>query len=188
VGFGSWVLSNKVQAQEKANQQLQTKLQTTQKTAETRSKDLQSALKKKADAESALKLKEQEAAKKQQEIESLHQQLQAKLAAKANLAKATVPSPVRVAVSGTCNEWIAAAGIADVGNAQELIRRESGCNPNAINASSGACGIGQELPCGKSGCSLGDGLCQIRWMASYVAQRYGTFASAIAFHNAHGWY
>lgn len=103
-------------------------------------------------------------------------------------APQAAPAPARVAPSGSCADWIAAAGIGDVANAQELIRRESGCNPNAVNPSSGACGVAQELPCGKSGCSLGDGACQVRWMNSYVANRYGSWANAVAFHNAHNWY
>lgn len=93
-----------------------------------------------------------------------------------------------VAVSGNCSDWLAQAGVSDIQNAMELIRRESGCNPNAVNPSSGACGVAQELPCGKSGCSLGDGACQVRWMNSYVANRYGSWANAVAFHNSRNWY
>ena len=102
-------------------------------------------------------------------------------------AVATSPRGVS-APSGSCADWIAAAGIADVGNANELIRRESGCNPYARNSSSGACGVAQELPCGKSGCSLGDGACQVRWMNSYVIARYGSWSNAVNFHNANNWY
>lgn len=93
-----------------------------------------------------------------------------------------------VNVTGSCDSWIASAGISDVANARELISRESGCNPNAVNPSSGACGVAQELPCGKSGCSLGDGACQVKWMNQYVKGRYGSFAAAISFHNANNWY
>lgn len=99
--------------------------------------------------------------------------------------KATVK---RVQPSGTCADWIRAAGIADIASANELIRRESGCNPYARNSSSGACGVAQELPCGKSGCSIGDGACQIRWMSQYVKQRYGSWANAVAFHDRNNWY
>lgn len=94
----------------------------------------------------------------------------------------------QIAPQGGCIDWVRAAGITDIDNAMELIRRESNCNPNAINSSSGACGIAQELPCGKSGCSLGDGACQVRWMNQYVIGRYGSFASAISWHNSHNWY
>lgn len=101
---------------------------------------------------------------------------------------AQVASTASAASGGSCESWIASAGIADVVNARELIRRESGCNPRAVNQSSGACGVAQELPCGKSGCSLGDGACQVRWMNKYVHDRYGSWAGAVAFHNANNWY
>lgn len=91
-------------------------------------------------------------------------------------------------VSGSCADWIAAAGITDTANARELINRESGCNPYAKNPSSGACGVAQELPCGKSGCALGNGACQVKWMNSYVLGRYGSWAAAVRFHNANNWY
>lgn len=106
----------------------------------------------------------------------------------AKSVSSAVTSRPTVSVGGSCAEWIAAAGISDVGNANELIRRESGCNPHARNSSSGACGVAQELPCGKSGCSLGDGACQIRWMNSYVVSRYGSWANAVSFHDSHNWY
>lgn len=126
----------------------------------------------------------------QKKIEELSKQLQAK---KESQAKALAEAPVSytraaVAVSGTCAEWMSAAGITDVASAVELIRRESGCNPNAVNRSSGACGVAQELPCGKSGCSLGDGACQVKWMDSYILKRYGSWSAAVQFHNAHNWY
>lgn len=91
-------------------------------------------------------------------------------------------------LGGTCDDWIAAAGITEVASAKELIRRESGCNPYAVNRSSGACGVAQELPCGKSGCSLGDGACQVRWMNGYVINRYGSWAAAVSFHDRNNWY
>lgn len=106
---------------------------------------------------------------------------------KAPVVSKSVPKPAPVP-TGSCSDWIRAAGISDVASASELIRRESGCNPNAINPSSGACGVAQELPCGKSGCSLGDGACQVKWMASYVTSRYGSWAGAIAFHDRMNWY
>lgn len=98
-----------------------------------------------------------------------------------------VTAPV-ASSGGSCDDWIAGAGINDLPNAKELIRRESGCNPYATNPSSGACGVAQELPCGKSGCSLGDGACQVRWMNTYVIGRYGSWAGAVNFHSLHNWY
>ncbi len=127
---------------------------------------------------------------KNSELEKENADLKAKRQAKLEAARqATRNAQIRVvAVSGTCSEWLAQAGVSDVANATWLINKESGCNPNAVNRSSGACGIAQELPCGKSGCSLGDGACQIRWMQQYVNARYGSWAGAVAFHQAHGWY
>src|SRR5690606_4385244 len=66
---------------------------------------------------------------------------------------------------GNCEQWFIEAGITDLVNARELLRRENaGCNPQLYNLSgSGACGVAQELPCGKSGCGIppnADGLCQ----------------------------
>lgn len=140
----------------------------------------------------------------EEEKKKLEEQLQAKLqkqeadriaiaeAQKKLVNTVTQTKPVaaapRVSYGGSCAEWIAAAGISDVANANELIRRESGCNPNARNPSSGACGVAQELPCGKSGCSMGDGACQVKWMNGYVLGRYGSWAKAVSFHNANNWY
>lgn len=90
--------------------------------------------------------------------------------------------------TGSCMEWIQAAGITEVQSAQILINRESGCNPYARNPSSGACGVAQELPCGKSGCELGDGACQVKWMHGYVISRYGSWAAAVAHHDRNNWY
>lgn len=135
---------------------------------------------------------EQELKQLQIERDELQRQLQARLDAKrSDIAQRTQNAITGTAVasaSGSCADWIANAGITDIANANELIRRESNCNPYAINKSSGACGVAQELPCGKSGCSLGDGACQVKWMNNYVAVRYGSWANAVAFHNANNWY
>lgn len=97
------------------------------------------------------------------------------------------PAPVVAApASGSCEDWMVQAGVTDMVNARELIRRESNCNPNAVNPSSGACGIPQALPCSKLGTS--DPVAQIRWMQVYVDQRYGGWAGAIRWHNSHNWY
>lgn len=89
---------------------------------------------------------------------------------------------------GTCSEWMASAGISDISGASELIRRESNCNPYSVNPISGACGIGQALPCSKSGCEMGDGACQMIWMNQYVIGRYRTWASALQHSYSYGWY
>ena len=93
-----------------------------------------------------------------------------------------------VRVSGTCQDWMTAAGINDFANASYVINRESGCNPFAVNRSSGACGIGQALPCSKMNCAMGDGLCQMIWTNSYVLSRYGSWANAANHSRMYNWY
>ena len=98
-----------------------------------------------------------------------------------------------VAATGTCADWIRAAGVAesDVAAALDLINHESGCRWNARNASSGAYGIPQALPGGKMASAGADWetnpVTQIRWMAGYVS-RYGGWQGALNFWYAHGWY
>jgi hypothetical protein len=121
------------------------------------------------------------------EAEAQRQALAAAEAERARQAAQVKPQP-RQLFGGSCADWIAAAGIGEVGMANELIRRESGCDPYARNPSSGACGVAQELPCGKSGCSLGDGACQVAWMNRYVLGRYGSWSAAVRFHDANNWY
>jgi len=67
--------------------------------------------------------------------------------------------------------------------AAELIARESSFNPGAINPTSGACGLGQALPCSKMKCELTDIDCQLRWLEEYVIDRYVTFEGAIWWHD-----
>lgn len=127
----------------------------------------------------------------QQQIKTLEQRVEAKKAnALASAAKAAESVATRVIphaqASGGCVEWMLAAGVTDIGNATWLINKESGCNPNAVNRSSGACGIPQALPCSKLGTK--DPVAQIRWMQDYVNRRYGGWAGAVAFHRSHNWY
>jgi hypothetical protein len=75
---------------------------------------------------------------------------------------------------------------------QALITRESGFNPYARNARSGAFGLGQALPATKMAPYGADYLTnpdtQMRWMISYVKSRYGTPANAWSFWQQHRWY
>ncbi len=95
---------------------------------------------------------------------------------------------------GNCQAWLASVvNPAELGAAIELQRRENGsCNPQLYNqGGSDACGVAQELPCGKSGCGMppnADGACQIRWMNSYVIGRYGSWANALNHHDRMNWY
>ena len=74
----------------------------------------------------------------------------------------------------------------------DLWDHESGWNELAYNASSGACGIPQALPCSKMS-AFGDDYetnpaTQIRWGLDYIQNRYGTPTAAYDFWLANGWY
>jgi hypothetical protein len=60
---------------------------------------------------------------------------------------------------------------------------ESSNNQYAINPSSGACGLGQSLPCEKMGCDLSDYQCQDNWFTNYMKSRYGSWVMAMIFHQ-----
>lgn len=87
-------------------------------------------------------------------------------------------------VGGTKEEWIKAAGIPESqwSYVDFLVGKESSWNPNAINPSSGACGLGQQLPCGKwdSYGTWNDPVAALRAMNDYV-QGYGGWAGAADF-------
>jgi hypothetical protein len=127
---------------------------------------------------SELKLKTQELLKQKKSLES-------QLQAKAKQKRAVV---VAQGLPANCSELMSQAGVTDTLYASILIDKESNCNPYAVNASSGACGIAQELPCGKSGCKWGDAVCQVKWMQSYVFNRYGSWEKAVRFHERNNWY
>ena len=73
-------------------------------------------------------------------------------------------------------------------DAAELIAKESGFNPLAINPTSGACGLVQALPCSKMNCELEDIDCQLDWQWNYIANRYGTISKAMSFWYQNNWY
>ena len=98
------------------------------------------------------------------------------------------PQPKPPAPTGTCASWMKAAGIVDTVSAYALIMRESGCNPNAVNASSGACGLGQQLPCGKWPHTWNEPIGALIDMQNYVFARYGTWAAALSHSYAVNWY
>lgn len=89
-----------------------------------------------------------------------------------------------------CHAWAAEVGLTLNSWAVELIRRESGCDPNIWNrAGSGACGIPQSLPCSK----MPQGINtpppqQLLWMYNYVLARYGSWQQAVYFHDRNDWY
>jgi hypothetical protein len=104
----------------------------------------------------------------------------------AEAARTSYTAPARF--TGTCAEWMSTAGITDTATAYTLIMRESGCRPDAVNPSSGACGIGQQLPCGKWPRQWNDAVGAMVDMQTYVFQRYGSWQNALAFHYRMNWY
>ncbi len=69
-----------------------------------------------------------------------------------------------------------------------IYQKESGNRTDAINPGSGACGLGQALPCSKLPCSLSDYACQDAWFTNYAMQRYGSWENARAFWQANKWW
>lgn len=113
-------------------------------------------------------------------------------APEAEVAVEVVEQPSTVAEDsvpvGSCRDWMVQAGITDMDNAYILIMNESSCNPNAVNPTSGACGIGQQLPCGKWEHQWNDPVGAMIDMQNYVMNRYGSWANALQFHYSHNWY
>jgi hypothetical protein len=136
-----------------------------------------------AEAEAAAKAAEEARLKAEQERKAAA----AKAAEQARVI-ASAPS------SGEVEDIVRAMTIARYGESQwssmrTLVMRESGFNPRARNASSGACGLGQALPCNKMPQGINTSVeGQAAWMLDYIANRYGTPNNALAFHNAHNWY
>ena len=64
---------------------------------------------------------------------------------------------------------------------QKLWGNESGWNTEALNPSSGACGIPQAWPCSKIGPNWRDPKTQLSWGANYIAERYGSPSKALSF-------
>jgi len=91
---------------------------------------------------------------------------------------------------GTKTEWLAASNIPaeSWGYADFMVARESGWNPNALNKSSGACGLAQALPCSKLGPNWNNPVVALNWMNSYAVGRYGSWEKAYNFWQANKWY
>ena len=177
-------------------------------------KSLQSDLDKSKESDNAkqerIKQLEAEKATLESEKADLQTQLQAKLAEKERLAQAATLSNTASAKSSSsssssssqtavvnktnCYNWMSQAGITpnELDAAYQLIMKESGCNPYARNASSGAYGIPQSLPGSKMAKYGSDWksnpITQLMWMNEYVHSRYGSFQGALNFHYKNGWY
>jgi hypothetical protein len=71
---------------------------------------------------------------------------------------------------------------------RNIVFHESTFNPNAVNPTSGACGLFQFYPCSKLQCSKGDYNCQITEGLTYIKNRYGNPTKAWEFWQEHNYY
>ncbi|MGW0564105.1 aggregation-promoting factor C-terminal-like domain-containing protein [Streptomyces sp. NPDC003016] len=73
-----------------------------------------------------------------------------------------------------------------------IVSHESGWNPQATNASSGAYGLVQALPASKMSSAGSDWktnpATQIEWGLDYMNDRYGSPCDAWGFWQSNGWY
>jgi hypothetical protein len=148
--------------------------------------------------------KEKEQQRKQiQELETERERLQRELQSKLDKQQAEQERLARAAknasgvattrastVSGNKESWLRASGIpeSDWWAVDSIVSRESSWNPNAVNRSSGACGLGQQLPCGKWPGAWNDPVTALKAQYDYVKARYGSYPQAVAFWNANHWY
>lgn len=105
-------------------------------------------------------------------------------------APAVAAAPLLYTGGGSPAEWMAAAGIpeSDWGYVDYIATRESGWNPNATNASSGACGLIQAHPCSKVPGGGYDPVANLTWANGYANGRYGSWAGAYAFWTTNHWW
>lgn len=98
--------------------------------------------------------------------------------------------PPKYTGGGSMAEWMAAAGIAeaDWSYVYYIAEKESSLNPNATNASTGACGLIQAYPCSKVPGNGYDPIDNLRWASGYAADRYGGWAKAYAFWTSNHWW
>ncbi|MFZ1301332.1 MAG: ubiquitin-like domain-containing protein [Candidatus Microsaccharimonas sp.] len=100
------------------------------------------------------------------------------------------PATLPYTGGGSKTDWLAASNIPEEswGYADFMVSKESGWNPNAVNKSSGACGLSQALPCSKLGPNWNDPVVALNWMNSYVNGRYGGWQGAYNFWQKNHWY
>jgi hypothetical protein len=101
-----------------------------------------------------------------------------------------IESPVTSQIKGSKEEWLKSSGIPESQwkTVDHLIQKESGWNPQAVNKHSGACGLGQQLPCGKWPNKWNDPVGALQDSHVYVTARYGSWDNALAHHKRKNWY
>lgn len=104
------------------------------------------------------------------------------------------PDGTSAAPTGDHKHWMKQAGIPSswYSAINYIASHESGWRFNATNRSSGAYGIPQALPGSKMAAAGKDwrtnAITQLKWMKSYVTDRYGGAPQAEKFWKAHHWY
>ncbi|MDR2063297.1 MAG: ubiquitin-like domain-containing protein [Candidatus Nomurabacteria bacterium] len=96
----------------------------------------------------------------------------------------------KYASSAEKTNWLKAAGIPeeDWGYVDYIVTKESTWRPDAVNKTSGACGLVQALPCSKLGANWSDPVVALKWQYQYVSDRYGGYRQAYEFWVKHKWY
>jgi hypothetical protein len=99
-------------------------------------------------------------------------------------------APQAVSYGGSHQDWMQAAGIpqSEWFYVEYVMNRESGGNPNAVNASSGACGLFQQLPCGKWAHPWNDPVGAMIDATGYANARYGGWAGAYSAWLRQSWW
>jgi len=95
-----------------------------------------------------------------------------------------------VPVTGNKESWLRASGIpeSEWWAVDIIVNKESTWNANAVNPNGGACGLLQQLPCGKWAHQWNDPIGALIDGNNYVLARYGSWAGAVEFHKINNWY
>ncbi|MER5914184.1 transglycosylase SLT domain-containing protein [Streptomyces sp. NPDC001982] len=116
-------------------------------------------------------------------------------AATTGMVLTSVPAQAATLTSASSAQAIAHKMIPDAAqyNAfSQIVERESGWNPTATNASSGAYGLVQALPGAKMASAGSDWktnpATQIKWGLDYMNSRYGSPVDAWNFWQTNHWY
>lgn len=125
------------------------------------------------------------------ELEERYRQLEISKANERKTPKRQVAGATSTApFGGNKQSWLEASGIpeSEWWAVDSIVTRESGWRPDAVNPTSGACGLGQQLPCGKWAGAWNDPVAALKAQYKYVVDRYGGYPQAVAFWNINHWY
>ncbi|MGW1466323.1 aggregation-promoting factor C-terminal-like domain-containing protein [Streptomyces sp. NPDC002308] len=114
------------------------------------------------------------------------------LALGAGTASAATPTATTAAASAQATAKQMIGDSAQFQCFSNIVSHESGWNPSATNASSGAYGLVQALPASKMATAGSDWqtnpATQIKWGLNYMNERYGSPCGAWDFWQANSWY